>query len=96
MHLMLNLKRNMENYRKKQSDVFEATQWFKHGDHPEVTQAQTDKTLGWLNKPGQIVFPGDYIIKYDNGEYFVIPEGKFELEFEEHVKDRSNKSLSNG
>lgn len=50
----------------------EATQWFKHGDHPGVTFIPLDQKLsdakraklGWLPTPegGHTVFPGDWVI----------------------------------
>ncbi len=60
----------------KKNMVIEATQWFKHGDHPEVTQSIIANRLGWLDESGELVFPGDYIIK-NNGEYSVKPQEEF-------------------
>ncbi len=69
---------------KRHPDTFEATQWFKHGDHPEVIESQFDDTCGWLKESlsNHFVTPGDYIIKYDNGEYSVFPKKEFESTFQ--------------
>ena len=82
----------MARYYKKEPDTIEAIQWFKHGDHPEVIESRFDDTCGWLKRSTykHFVKPGDYIIKYDNGEYSVVPRIKFEAEY---VKNRSNKSV---
>ena len=82
----------MIRYIKRQPDSFEATQWFKHGDHPRVTESRFDDTCGWLEESlsNHFIIPGDYIIKHDNGKYSVQSQKEFELE---HVKDRSNKSI---
>ena len=68
----------MVRYYKRQPDTIEAIQWFKHGDHPEV------KSGGWINRGWfgkMLVNPGDYIIKYPNGEYYVLSKKRFETEF---------------
>lgn len=65
----------MAQYRKKPV-VIEATQWFKHGDHPEVVQYQSlDPDMqgyGWIMtlEGGHIVTPGDWIITGVNGEHY--------------------------
>lgn len=45
----------MAKFRKKPV-VIEATQWFKHGDHPDVRQATPDVCVklapGWTSFPG--------------------------------------------
>ena len=83
---MLSL-RNMARYKKRNPDTIEATQWFKHGDHPKVTK-HTNKSLGWLIRYpfcNKLVSPSDYIIKYDNGECDVQPKEEFELTFEKEL-----------
>lgn len=60
-------------YRKKPV-VIEATQWFKHGDHPAVVkQHATDPdTVGWVQtlEGGHIVTSGDWIITGIKGEHY--------------------------
>ena len=79
----------MARYYKK--ELVEAVQWFKHGDHTKVTKMWISNgpinstccsmatKFGWINN--QVVTLGDYIIKYDNGEYDVQPQEKFESEY---------------
>lgn len=70
----------MAKYRKKPV-VIEATQWFKHGDHPEVGHlprghlAHKEKNShewGWVPtlESGHIVTPGDWIITGVKGEHY--------------------------
>ncbi|CAB4134485.1 hypothetical protein UFOVP273_104 [uncultured Caudovirales phage] len=71
----------MGNYRKKPV-VIQATQWFKHGDHPEVTilppthpidvHAINPNQFGWINtlEGGHVVSPGDWIITGIKGEHY--------------------------
>jgi hypothetical protein len=72
----------VSKYRKKPV-VIEATQWFKHGDHPEV-QPYGESTIdmypiyaecGWiktLESGAQMhhVIPGDWIITGIQGEHY--------------------------
>lgn len=74
----------MTKFRKKIVHV-EASQWFRHGDHPNVTviplgNAEFERLknhpgqrakLGWLATPqgGHVVHPGDWVIKHENGEF---------------------------
>ena len=78
----------MAIYRKKDNQTFEAIQWFKHGDHPEVIESRFDDTCGWLEESlsNHFVMPGDYIIKHDNGKFSVQKRIIFEYEF---VKEES-------
>lgn len=64
-------------YRKKPV-VIEATQWFKDGDHPAVTDSGLIFTLeGYM-----IVTPGDYIITGVKGEHYPCKPDIFELTYE--------------
>ncbi len=77
-------------YRKKPV-VIEATQWFKHGDHPAVLFAPLE-TLdgfkvgyhGWIQtlEGGHIVTPSDYIITGVVGEHYPCKPDIFELTYE--------------
>ena len=74
----------MARYIRRQTDSIEAVQWFKHGDHPEVIKPSNPYcSFGWLltSINWEIIYPGDYIIKYDNGEYSVWAQRKFEATF---------------
>jgi hypothetical protein len=77
----------MAKYRKKPV-VIEATQWFKHGDHPAVTAfwANDPQSLGhgWLKtlEGGHIVTPGDWIITGVKGECYPCKPDIFEMTYE--------------
>lgn len=65
----------MSKFRKKPV-VIEATQWFKHGDHPAVKQPDAPELVvdgfGWVPtlEGGHIVTPGDWIITGVKGEHY--------------------------
>lgn len=69
----------MDRFRKKPV-IVEATQWFKHGDHPAVRPVSPWDTVtrpcpseyGWCPtlEGGHIVSPGDWIIKGVAGELY--------------------------
>lgn len=69
-------------YRKKPV-VIEATQWFKHGDHPQVQERPPSK-LGWVEtlEGYHIVTPGDYIITGIKGEHYPCKPDIFEATYE--------------
>ena len=72
-------------YRKKPI-IIEATQWFKHGDHPQViryTDPESAK-IGWIStlEGGHIVTPGDYIITGIKGEHYPCKPDIFEATYE--------------
>lgn len=59
----------------KRPVVIDATQWFKHGDHPEVgpySLHETRSHMGWIKtlEGGHIVTPGDWIITGVRGEHY--------------------------
>jgi len=64
-------------YRKKPV-VVEATQWFKMGDHPAVTDIGLIGTLEGVMQ----VSPGDYIITGVKGEHYPCKPDIFELTYE--------------
>ena len=71
-------------YRKKPV-VIEATQWFKHGDHPEVVILNgVPPQNGWIKtlEGGHIVTPGDYIITGIKGEHYPCKPDIFEATYE--------------
>ena len=70
-------------YRKKPV-VVEATQWFEHGDHPEVKRTAYSPTDGWIQtlEGGHVVSPGDYIITGVKGEHYPCKPDIFELTYE--------------
>jgi hypothetical protein len=78
----------MAQYRKKPV-VIEATQWFKHGDHPNVTN-YADKAIvpesghGWIKtlEGGHIVSRGDWIITGVKGEQYPVKPDIFEATYE--------------
>ena len=68
--------------------VIEATQWFKHGDHPAVknpTSNWDDGKYGWINtlEGGHVVTPGDWIITGVKGEHYPCKPDIFALTYEE-------------
>jgi hypothetical protein len=73
-------------YRKKPV-VIEATQWFKHGDHPAVEPLRDDPRAGWIFtlEGGHTVTPGDFIITGVKGEHYPCKPDIFALTYEEVV-----------
>ena len=71
-------------YRKKPV-VIEATQWFKHGDHPAVVNLDRLPTEnGWVEtlEGGHVVTPGDYIITGVVGEHYPCKPDIFTMTYE--------------
>jgi hypothetical protein len=70
-------------YRKKPV-VIEATQWFKHGDHPEVVWNAGPMAF-WIKtlEGGHTVSPGDWIITGVKGEHYPCKPDIFALTYEE-------------
>ena len=71
-------------YRKKPV-VIEATQWFKHGDHPAVVKLDVLPTEnGWVKtlEGGHVVTPGDYIITGVKGEHYPCRPDIFTMTYE--------------
>lgn len=72
-------------YRKKPV-IIEATQWFKHGDHPQVMRYEHPESgkIGWIStlEGGHIVTPGDYIITGIKGEHYPCKPDIFEATYE--------------
>ena len=70
-------------YRKKPI-IIEATQWFKHGDHPAVQPASLGSEKGWVEtlEGGHIVTPGDFIITGIKGEHYPCKPDIFEATYE--------------
>ena len=79
---------------RKKPVVIEATQWFKHGDHPAVEQ-DTDEnrpvgalpihdTFGLIQtlEGLHIVTPGDWIITGVQGEHYPCKPDIFEMTYE--------------
>ena len=59
-------------YRKKPV-IIEATQWFKHGDHPAVERVTSVRPEnGWIEtlEGGHRVIPCDWIITGIKGEHY--------------------------
>jgi len=72
---------------KKKPVVIEATQWFKHGDHPKVTimpRGSESVAYGWVHtlEGGHIVTPGDWIITGVKGEHYPCKPDIFEATYE--------------
>jgi len=75
----------MAKFRKKPV-VIEASQWFKHGDHPAVIQQHSidPPTIGWVPtlEGGHQVTPGDWIITGIKGEHYPCKPDIFEATYE--------------
>jgi hypothetical protein len=69
-------------YRKKPV-VIEATQWFKHGDHPEVWKSH-EPEFGVIHtlEGDHVVTPGDWIITGVKGEHYPCKPDIFEMTYE--------------
>lgn len=78
----------MPKFRKKPV-VIEATQWFKHGDHPEVKKAYTFEEDGVTPQAyiktlegNHQVTPGDWIITGVKGEHYPCKPDIFQATYE--------------
>jgi hypothetical protein len=81
----------MSQYRKKPV-VIEATQWFKHGDHPSVVLhtnqsggvIKGEGPYGWVQtlEGGHIVTTGDWIITGVKGEHYPCKPDIFAMTYE--------------
>lgn len=72
---------------RKKPVVIEATQWFKHGDHPEVMpmprgyESATRGRIRTLEGPLEVT-PGDWIITGIMGEHYPCKPDIFEATYE--------------
>lgn len=74
----------MAKYRKK-SPIFEASQWWKSGDHPAVSDMGEDN-CGFIKNPNGetiIVLPGDWIVGDGTGYLFALENGTFHYFYEQ-------------
>lgn len=83
-------------YKGTPNTVVEATQWFKHNDHPAVrpiyTHGPDDEhwrptvptAKGWIDlvEDHIVVSPGDWVVTNSNGEHSVYRPNNFEATFE--------------
>lgn len=89
----------MAKFRKKPV-VIEASQWFKHGDHPAVFELPagypTDGRAAWVPtlEGGHVVTPGDWIITGVKGENYPCKPDIFEQTYE--PADGEPKEVVNG
>jgi len=81
---------------RKKPVVIEATQWFKHGDHPMVMPVMTHgpndehwrpsipTENGWIKtlEGEHIVTSGDWIITGVKGEHYPVKNDIFEMTYE--------------
>jgi len=69
---------------RKKPVVIEATQWFQHGDHPEVNPLYGFIGTGWIStlEGGHEVSPGDWIITGVKGEHYPCKPDIFALTYE--------------
>ena len=73
---------------RKKPVVIEASQWFKHGDHPAVyvptNLPDRVEGFGWCPtlEGGHIVTPGDWIITGVKGEHYPCKPDIFEATYE--------------
>lgn len=67
---------------RKKPVVIEATQWFKMGDHPAVTEFENGQ--GWVDtlEGGHVVTSGDWIITGVKGEHYPCKPDIFEITYE--------------
>jgi hypothetical protein len=73
----------MAKYRKKPI-VIEASQWFKPGDHPEVSTERCPEGFGQIQtlEGNHIVTPGDWIITGVAGEVYPCKPDIFEATYD--------------
>lgn len=73
---------------RKRPVVIEATQWFKHGDHPEVIRPPRNEpdrdSWGWIKtlEGNMRVSSGDWIITGVAGEHYPCKQDIFEATYE--------------
>ena len=72
---------------RKKPVVIEATQWFKHGDHPNVERlpfnpAVDDRGIISTLEGDHVVTPGDWIITGVKGEHYPCKPEIFEMTYE--------------
>lgn len=74
---------------RKKPVVIEATQWFKHGDHPMVLKMNTVCADGVTPQAcivtlegSHLVTPGDWIITGVKGEHYACKPDIFEMTYE--------------
>ena len=69
---------------RKKPVVIEATQWFKQGDHPEVSPLYGFIGTGWIRtlEGGHEVSPGDWIITGVKGEFYPCKDEIFKMTYE--------------
>jgi hypothetical protein len=68
-------------YRKKPV-VIEASQWFKHGDHPAVLLDENDGSYVPTLEGVHRVTPGDWIITGVKGEHYPCKPDIFEMTYD--------------
>ncbi len=67
---------------RKKPVVIEATQWFKHGDHPMVLQDENEGPyISTLEGPHRVT-PGDWIITGVKGEHYACKPDIFAMTYE--------------
>lgn len=71
----------MPKFRKKPV-VIEASQWWKHGDHPAVEKMDNGGGFVRTLEGSHIVTPGDWIITGVKGEYYPCKPDIFEITYE--------------
>ena len=69
----------------KKPVVIDATQWFKHGDHPAVVERTlSGMPIAWIEtlEGGHIVTVGDWIITGVKGEHYPCKPDIFDMTYE--------------
>lgn len=81
---------------RKKPVVIDATQWFKHGDHPAVTPLAGE--FGWIKtlEGGHEVTPGDWIITGIKGEHYPCKPDIFAMTYEPADGVLGTEGTSNG
>jgi hypothetical protein len=70
---------------RKKPVVIDATQWFKHGDHPAVVECTlSGMPIAWIEtlEGGHIVTVGDWIITGVKGEHYPCKPDIFDMTYE--------------
>ena len=67
---------------RKKPVVIEATQWFKHGDHPAVVKVTDGYAVVKTLEGNMVVTPGDWIITGVKGEHYPCKPDIFEATYE--------------
>ncbi len=66
----------------RKKDTFDATQWFKLGDHPDVDRGYNTIPCIRTREGEKMVMPRDWIVTGEDGKHSVVSPTVFEMLYE--------------